>query len=50
MEGLIGRSTKDERKMDNEMNEELKMDARKPVMDRAYMALERFESYMHRNN
>ena len=31
------------------MKELLKMDARKPVMDRVITAMERFEAYVHEN-
>lgn len=34
--GLVERLTNDERKLGNEMKEQLRMDARKSVMDSAY--------------
>lgn len=37
------------KKLDNEMKERLRTDARKPVTDRVHMNLERFEAYVHRN-
>lgn len=56
--GLVDRIARDERKMDNEMKELLRMDARnpvvdgdarKPVVDRVRTAIKRSEAYVHKN-
>lgn len=46
--GLVDRIARDERKMENEMKDLLKMDTRKLVMDRMLAAMERFEAYVHK--
>lgn len=45
----MDRMVKDERKMDHEMEDLLKMDARKPVVDRVLTTMESFEPYVHKN-
>ena len=47
MAGLVDRMVRDERKMGGEIKKLLRMDAKKPVMDRVITAMERFEAYVH---
>lgn len=50
MADLVERLSRDKRKLESDKKEQLQMDAaRKPVLDRVHMAIQRFGAYVHRN-